>query len=120
MQQDRSYFGFLWVGFFSLMGGIGIFFFFVAPRDGATAVPRDVQLMFTYVYSQEGLIRNEKGIYTDNLEILQVDKGDCEKYFCQIKLGADSKTYEMVAKKDNRIWVMQSVSPVPKEIKVGN
>lgn len=118
MTEKKQFWGYFVVGFTSLAGGIFIFLQVVPAGVMAVDVPRDVQMVFTQVYAQEQLHRNEKGRFTSDLGLLGAQES-CARYACAIQVSDDGKNYSLVLRKDGRMWVQDRHSPKPREIIVG-
>lgn len=113
---SKAVFGYLVVGVASLIGGIFIFAFIVIPQlQPDTGVPRDVQLVFTEVFSQQSLIFKERGVYTPAMIEVGLDQETCRKYTCMMTVDATGKDYLMKLSKNGATWQIHSKSPVPKE-----
>lgn len=113
MREKPSFWGFMAVGFIALAGGIVMFVKVVpigAPEGG---VPRDVQMIFTQVYSAQNLIRSERGKYTPALIEIGVDQETCRRYSCLLQLTAEGANYDFRLAKDGQAWFIQAFSPVP-------
>lgn len=115
--KDRNFVGFLVIGFASLVGGIFMFAFIVIPSvRPVSGVPRDVQLIFTRVFSQQNLVRRETGKYTPALITLGVDQEECRRYRCLLTLAPEANDYTLRLTQDEKSWEIRSSSPMPKEI----
>lgn len=116
--DKKSYVGYLIIGFLSLFGGVAIFALIVVPdRNPQSGVPRDVQVFFTEVFTNQSLVKNETGKYTAALVHLGVDAERCAKFSCLLTLQPDATDYTFQLTKENKTWVMQSKSPMPQEKK---
>jgi hypothetical protein len=114
--MNKAVFGYLVVGVASLIGGIFIFAFIVIPQlQPDTGVPRDVQLIFTEVFSRQSLMFKERGVYTPAMIEVGLDQETCRKYTCMMTVDATGKDYVMKLSKDGMTWQIHSKSPVPKE-----
>lgn len=114
---NKVAFGYLIVGVASLIGGILIFAFIVIPQlQPESGVPRDVQLVFTEVFSRQSLLWKEKGVYSPALTEVGVDEETCRKYICLLTLAPDAKDYVMKLTKNGSSWQIHSKSPVPQEV----
>jgi hypothetical protein len=114
---DRRVFGFMAVGFLSLIGGIFIFAFIVVPqRQPQSGVPRDVQMVFTQVFVHQNLLRNETGRFSPALIQLGVGQEECRRYNCLLTLGGDAQDYEFRLSKGDQTWLIRSNSPVPEQL----
>lgn len=118
MTEKKQFWGYFVVGFLSLAGGIAIFLKVVPARVMGVDVPRDVQMVFTQIYAQEQLHRNEKGRFTEDLKLLGAEES-CQRFQCAIQVSADGNNYSLVLRKDGRMWVQDRHSPKPREITVG-
>lgn len=93
-----------------------MFIFIVVPsRNVEDGVPRDVQLIFTEAFSQQNMIRNEKGRYTAALLDLGLEKMGCERYSCLLTSAPDGNGYQFRLSKEGKTWVINNHSPVPVE-----
>lgn len=116
---EKSFWGYMTVGFISLFGGIAVFMFLVVPdREPANGVPRDVQIFFTNVYMDQNNIKNETGRYTPALIQLNVEQEYCRRFNCLMTVAADGQDYEFRLSKDGRTWAIHSRSPKPTELGV--
>jgi hypothetical protein len=116
-KRGRYFFGFIAVGVVSLIGGILIFIFVVVPeRESIINVPRDVQMIFTQVFSQEGVFVNETGYFNPALTELGVEQEDCRRYSCLLTLSKDRKSYTFRLSKEGRTWQIGPKSPVPQAV----
>jgi hypothetical protein len=110
-------FGYLFVGIDSFIGVIFIFAFIVIPQlQPDTGVPRDVQLVFTEVFSRQSLVFKEKGAYTPAMIDVGLDQETCRKLACLMTVDATGKDYVMKLSRDGTTWQIHSKSPVPKEV----
>jgi hypothetical protein len=115
--MDKAVFGYIVVGIASLIGGIFIFSFIVVPQlQPETGVPRDVQMVFTEVFSRQSLLLKERGVYTPAMIEVGLDQDTCRKYECMMTVDATGKDYVMKLSKGGSSWQIHSKSPVPKEI----
>lgn len=115
--ESKIHFSYLIVGFASLIGGIAMFAFIVVPQlQPETGVPRDVQLIFTELFSQQSLVRRETGKFTPALIQVGVNQDVCRRYSCLLTLTEKSDGYEFRLGKDGKNWHITHHSPVPKEI----
>jgi hypothetical protein len=116
--DKKSYVGYLLVGFLSLFGGISIFALVIVPdRKPESGVPRDVQVLFTEVFSNQSLIRSEMGRYTPALNQVGVDEDRCKRFSCLLTLSSDGLDYSFQLTKEQKTWLIDAKSPVPKEKK---
>lgn len=116
---EKSFWGYLAVGLFSLLGGIAVFIFLVIPdRKPESGVPRDVQVAFTNMYMNQMNAKNELGRYTPALIQLDVDQDTCMRYRCLLTLTPDGQDYTYKLSRGDQTWEIHSRSPVPKEIGV--
>lgn len=114
---DKTFFGYMAVGFLSLFVGIAIFMLFVIPdRRPESGVPRDVQVLFTNVYMNQLNIKRELGHYTPALIQIDVDQDTCRSFSCLLTVAPDGQDFEFRAAKGGQIWSIHSKSPVPKEV----
>jgi hypothetical protein len=114
---NKVIFGYFVVGVLSLIGGIFIFVMIVVPQlQPVTGVPREVQMVFTEVFSRQNLIYNERGVYSPAMIEVGLDQETCRKYTCAMTVDASGKDYVMKLTKDGQTWQIHSKSPVPKEI----
>lgn len=114
--MNKAVFGYLVVGVASLIGGIFIFAFIVIPQlQPATGVPREVQMLFTEVFSRQSLFYKERGVYTPAMIEVGMDQETCRKYTCMMTVDSTGKDYVMRLTKGEKTWEMHSKSPVPKE-----
>ncbi len=115
--KSKIFTGYLVIGFASLVGGIFMFVFIVLPQSKPiSGVPRDVQLLFTEVFSQQNIIRNEVGRYSPALVQLNVDQETCRRYSCLLTLNPTGLDYVFRLSKDGQTWAIGSKSPMPKEV----
>ena len=115
--ENKVHLGYLIVGFASLIGGICMFFFIVVPQlKPVTGVPRDVQMVFTELFSQQDLVKRETGRFTPALIRVGVDQEVCRRYACLLTLTPASDGYEFRMAKEGKTWRISHHSPVPKEI----
>jgi hypothetical protein len=116
--DKKSYVGYLLVGFLSLFGGISIFALVIVPdRKPESGVPRDVQVLFTEVFSNQSLIRTEMGRYTPALNQLGVEEDRCKRFSCLLTISNDGLEYTFQLSKENKTWLINSKSPMPQEKK---
>ena len=119
-RQDHGkpvFFGFLAIGFLSLVGGIAMFIY-VVPRDMDTGgAPRDVGMIFTGVYTKQMLLFNERHRYAAALSEVDVDRDTCDRYNCRLTVPPEGNDYVFRLGKNGRVWAMTSKTPVPKEEK---
>lgn len=115
--QDHGkpvFYGFLAVGFLSLLGGIAMFIY-VVPRDMDTGgVPRDMGMIFTEVFTQQLMLHNQNNRYAASLGEVNVDRETCDRYRCRLTTQPDGSTYIFRLSRDGRTWAIQPSSPVPK------
>ena len=102
------------VGFLSLLGGIAMFAY-VVPKDmDPGAVPRDVGVIFTEVFSNQLQIFHESKRYAAALSEVGIESERCNRYFCRLTVRADGGAYTFRLSKDGHTWAIQPNSPVPK------
>lgn len=87
----------------------------VPPREPEN-IPRDVTLLFTQVFSQQNLIRNERGTFTPALNEVGVSQDQCRLYRCLLTVKEGGKDYEFRLTKEDRSWMIRSTSPKGQEI----
>jgi hypothetical protein len=110
------FFGLMGVGFLAMLGGIAMFVY-VVPRDMDTGgIPRDVGLLFTNVFSQQILLKNERNRYAAALTEVGVDRETCDRFQCRLTVQPDGKDYIFRLSKEGHTWAIVSKSPVPKEV----
>lgn len=116
--QDKPvFFGFLGVGFLSLLGGIAMFAY-VVPREMKTAgPPRDVGLLFTNVFTQQIVAFNENKRYAAALSQVGVSHETCARYGCRLTVPPDGATYVFRLSSGGRTWTITPKTPVPQEEK---
>lgn len=115
--RERRHLGYMVVAFLSLIGGIFIFAFIVIPqRRPETGVPRDVQHLFTNLYSDQLLVKNETGRFTPALITVNVPQDVCRRYDCLLTVAGDGLGYVFKLSKEGHRWEISQASPVPKEI----
>ena len=117
LREKPVFWGFLGVGILSLLGGILMFVQIVREEKQERLIPPDMQLLFTTVYSQQNILRNERGVYTPALIELGVNQETCRRYECLLTLKDGGQDYLFRMKRDDRTWVIQSRSPQPTEEK---
>ena len=113
-QEKTSFWGFLFVGFLSFTGGVVIFAKVVPMDKDPDSAPRDVVLLFTHVFSNEGLLYRELNQYSPDLTKVGLEKDACDRYRCLLRISPSGKNYEMRLTKDGKTWFIRSTSPVPK------
>jgi len=115
--KDRNFVGFLVIGFASLVGGIFMFAFIVLPRvRPESGVPRDIQMVFTRMFSNQNLVRRETGKFTPALNTVGIEQEECRKVSCLLTLAPGQDDYVFRLTKNGQSWEIKSQSPVPKEI----
>ena len=108
--------GFLVIGFASLFGGLIMFTFIVLPRvRPESGVPRDMQMVFTRMFSNQNLVRRETGKFTPALVTVGVEQEQCRRFSCLLTLTPGQDDYVFQLTKDGQTWEIRSQSPVPKE-----
>lgn len=108
------FYGFLAVGFLSLLGGIAMFIF-VVPRDmDPRGAPRDVSMIFTGVFTKQVVLFNETGRYAASLGEVDMDRETCQRYQCRLTVPPEGNTYRFRLGKDGRAWWVGPGNPVPK------
>lgn len=118
-EKDKSkpvFYGFLAVGFLSLLGGIAMFAYVVPGDMSSTTVPRDAAFVFTDVFSNQLAIYGQAKRYAAALVEVGVSSETCDRYACRLTVPADGSTYTFRLTKDGRTWAIQAGSPVPKEV----
>jgi len=111
------FFGFLTVGFFSLLGGIAMFIY-VVPKDLADdQAPRDMGVIFTEVFLKQMNYFNENKRYAAALIEVEPDHETCVRYGCRLTTQPDGQNYIFRLNKGNHTWAIEPKSPVPKEEK---
>jgi len=114
--RDRNFVGFLVIGFASLVGGLIMFAFIVLPRvRPESGVPRDIQMIFTRMFSNQNLVRRETGKFTPALVTVGVELEQCRRFSCLLTLTPGQDDYVFQLTKDGQTWEIRSQSPVPKE-----
>lgn len=115
--KDRNFVGFFVIGFASLVGGIFMFVFIVLPNSKPiSGVPRDVQMIFTNVFSQQNLLKNETGRFSAALVQVGIAQEDCRRYSCLLTLNPAGDDYVFRLSKEGQVWQIRSKSPVPSEV----
>lgn len=115
--MKKEYLGYFVIGVASLIGGIFMFVLIVIPsRRIESGVPRDVQVFFTEVFSQQNLFKNEKGRYAASQIELGVESESCKKFNCILRTEKDGQDYSFDLSKEGSTWRIQSKSPMPKEV----
>ena len=116
-QQDHSkpvFYGFMAVGFLSLLGGIAMFAY-VVPKDmDPGSVPRDVGVIFTEVFTNQLQIFHDTKRYAAALSEVGIESERCNRYSCRLTVRPDGGTYIFRLTKDGRTWAIQPNTPVPK------
>jgi hypothetical protein len=116
-QRDLSkpvFWGFMTVGFFSLLGGIAMFIY-VVPKDlGSDQAPRDMNVIFTEVFLKQMNYYNENKRYAAALIEIEPDHETCVRYSCRITTQVDGQNYIFRMVKDGHSWALEPKSPVPK------
>ncbi len=108
------FFGFLFVGFLSLLGGIAMFVY-VVPKDMNPAdVPRDVSVLFTGVFSEQMRIHSEIKRFAAALSEVGVDRDTCDRYRCRLTVPPNGDDYFFRLSKNGHTWVLRPSGPVPK------
>lgn len=116
-KQKKAFTGFFIIGVASFIGGILIFAMIVVPQlKPETGVPRDVQMVFTELFSRQSLIWKERGKYTPALIEVGVEQDQCSRYNCLLTLDPSGDDYLFRMSKDGQTWEIHSKSPVPKEV----
>lgn len=111
---EPVFYGFLAVGFASLLGGIAMFAY-VVPKDMDPGdVPRDVGVVFTEVYTQQLTFHNDAKRYAASLGEVNVDRDTCDRYHCRLTTQPDGEHYIFRLSKNGHTWAVQPPSPVPK------
>ena len=115
--KNRYHLGYFIVGVASLIGGIFIFAFIVIPSlESDTGVPREMQMIFTDVYSRQGLLFNERKKYSPAQIEVGIDQETCRQYSCLLTVDPDGRDYVFKLSKGDQTWAIHSRSPVPKEV----
>ena len=110
------FWGFMSVGFLSLLGGIAMFVY-VAPKDlGPGQVPRDMGVIFTDVFLKQLNLFSEQKRYAAALTEVDMDHDTCSRYNCRLTVPPDGQNYIFRMSKDGHVWAIEPKSPVPKEI----
>lgn len=117
LREKPVFWGFLAVGFISLLGGIVMFFQVAREMKAEITVPTDVQVMFTTVFTTQNLLHNERGVYSPALSEMGVEAEMCRRYNCLLTLEEAGKNYKFRLEKDDRVWVTHAASPMPVEEK---
>lgn len=115
--EKPVFWGFLAVGFIALAGGIVMVFVVARDYKAEQGAPSDMGLVFTQVYSNQNLLKNERGKFTPALSELGVEQDKCRRYECLLTLAPDAMSYKFKMTKEGRTWYIESKSPVPKEEK---
>jgi hypothetical protein len=110
------FFGFMAVGFLSLIGGIAMFVYVVPKSMDPGDVPRDVGVIFTEVFSQQLMLHNETKRYAAALSQVGVDRETCGRYSCRLTVPPDGGDYVFRLSKNGRVWAIRPNSPVPKAL----
>jgi hypothetical protein len=113
-QSKPVFWGFMAIGFLSLIGGI-LVFIYVVPKDiDPDAAPRDATVLFTEVYLQQLQFFQSHQRYAAALGEVSVDQETCNRYNCRLTVRADAKDFIFRISKDNKTWMITPKSPVPK------
>ena len=105
------------MGFLALLGGI-VMFLYVVPKDlDPGAAPRDATVLSTEVYLQELRFFEVHHRYAASLAEVNVDRDLCDRYHCRLTLQADALSYIFRFTKDDKTWMIDPKSPVPKREK---
>ncbi len=115
--RDKSkpvFYGFLFVGFLSLLGGI-FMFIYVVPQDMSSAqVPRDANFLFTEVFTNQLQQFQQSQRYAAALVQVGVSEEACARYSCRLTVPPDGRTYLFRLSKGGVTWVIDQRGPVPK------
>ena len=107
------FWGFMFVGFLSLLGGIAMFVY-VVPQDlDRNAAPRDAGVLFTEVFMQQLELFQANHRYSASLSEVILDHDTCERYNCRLIVRADALDYVFRLRKDAKTWAITPKSPVP-------
>lgn len=117
-KENRSFFGFLAVGFISLLGGIIMFIKVVPPREADGMPPRDMSMIFIQVFSQQANLKSGSLPFNPDISTMGVDTETCARYQCVFRLVDGGRDYDFRLTKNDRTWMINSSSPMAKEIKV--
>lgn len=109
------FWGFLAVGFLSLLGGIAMFIY-VVPKDlDRDAAPRDASVIFTEVFTRQIQLFEDRKRYAAALPEIEVPSDVCERYHCRLTVPPDGQDYTFRLSRDDHTWLITSKSPVPKK-----
>lgn len=106
------------IGILSLIGGV-VMFIFVVPKgmqQTTGGIPREINFLFTNVFSQQVIAYNESNRYAAALTQIGVDSQTCERYSCRLTVPPSGKEFQFRLSQGGHTWAIDQKSFVPREV----
>lgn len=115
--EKQQYWGYLIIGVVAICAGIVMFLKVVPGRYPENAAPREMQMVFTQMFSRQAILKQNNGKFSSDFNELMITKEDCAQFDCKLSVDKDGNGYQFLLTMNGRSWFIQASSPVPKELK---